>query len=150
MPRAKMASSKTYITEGETPPPSQIGAALEHLASTIAARRSADADSYTWRLLQGKLDDVCKKVSEEAAELGLAAKEAEMLDVYSEDDRLYDAAVDHLRYEAGDLLYHLMVLLERFGVSADELAAELNERMVARERPSGAIRLQEGHVKRGK
>ena len=53
-----MVSSKTYIAEGETPPPSQIGAALECLTATIAARRNADADSYTCRLLQCKLDDV--------------------------------------------------------------------------------------------
>ncbi len=145
-----MANSKTYIAEGEVPPPSQIGAALEHLASTIEQRRDAGEASYTWRLLQGKLDDVCKKISEEAAELGLAAKEAEMLDAYSADDALCDAAVDHMRYEAGDLVYHLMVLLGRFGVPADELAAELNERMRDGERAPGAVRLLEDHVKRGK
>lgn len=36
---------------------------------------------------------------------------------------------DHIRYEAGDLVYHLLVTLERFGVTLDELAGELNARM---------------------
>ena len=40
-----------------------------------------------------------------------------------------DDAHDHIRYEAGDLLYHLMVTLERYGVGLDELAGELKARM---------------------
>ena len=36
---------------------------------------------------------------------------------------------DHIRYEAGDLVYHLLVTLERYGVTLDELAGELNARM---------------------
>lgn len=150
MKMPKMENSKLYIVEGEVPPQSQIGAALDSLAETINSRRDAGESSWTWRLLHGKLDDLCKKVSEEAAEAGLAAKEAEMLDVYSEDDNLYDACVDHLRYEAADTVYHLMVLLARFNISADELAAELNERMTDEERPEGAVRLTEGHIRRGK
>ena len=35
---------------------------------------------------------------------------------------------DHIRYEAGDLLYHLLVTLERYGITLDELAGELNAR----------------------
>ncbi|WP_165253601.1 phosphoribosyl-ATP diphosphatase [Adlercreutzia sp. ZJ304] len=146
-----MNSSKIYIAEGEVPPLSQIGAALDCLAATIESRKSEGRESsYTRILLQGKLDDLCKKVSEEAAEAGLAAKEAEMLNVYSNDEAIIDFAVDHLRYEAADIVYHLMVLLSRFNISMDEFAAELNERMTDEERPSGAARLVEGHIKRGK
>ncbi len=36
---------------------------------------------------------------------------------------------DHIRYEAGDLVYHLLVTLERYNVSLPELAGELNARM---------------------
>ena len=43
-----------------------------------------------------------------------------------------------------------MVLLARFGIPTDELAAELNNRMTEDERPQGAIRLKDDHVKRGK
>lgn len=60
----------------------------------------------------------------------------------------YDAAIDHLRYEAADVVYHLLVLLERFGVSLDEFAAELNTRMTEEERPEGAVVLKPEHVRR--
>ena len=33
-----------------------------------------------------------------------------------------------LGYEAGDLVYHLLVTLERYGITLDELAGELNAR----------------------
>lgn len=135
-------SEKTYIPEGEKPPVSQIGATLEALAATIAARRDAGEESYTHRLLTGDLDKPLKKVAEEAVEVGLAAKDA-----YHSADT-FD--VDHLRYEAADVVYHLMVVLERFGVSLDEFAAELNCRMTEEERPQGAIRLYEDHIRRGK
>ena len=61
-----------------------------------------------------------------------------------------NACTDHLRYEAADVVYHLLVVLERYGIDLDEFAAELNERMTDEERPSGAVRLKQGHVKRGK
>ena len=54
-------SDKTYLPAGETPPASQIGATLEALAATIAARRDAGEESYTHRLLAGPADDVLKK-----------------------------------------------------------------------------------------
>lgn len=143
-------SSKTYIPEGEAVPASQIGATLEALSSTITARRDAGEESYTYRLLTGELDKPLKKVAEEAVEVGLAAKDAYYLGVDDKKTVSYDAAVDHLRYEAADVVYHLLVVLERFGISVDEFAAELNNRMTDEERPQGAVRLYEEHVKRGK
>lgn len=144
--------TKTFMPEGEGAPASQIGASLEVLADTIEARRQVGEESYTYRLLTGKLDTVLKKLTEEAGEVSLAAKEAEMLDAYAGDDDLYDAAVDHLRYEAGDVVYHLLVILARFGISIDELAAEMNSRMREDEISlhEGMIRLQPQHVNRGK
>ena len=161
-------SDKTYLPAGETPPASQIGATLEALAATIAARRDAGEESYTHRLLAGPADDVLKKVMEEAGETALAAKDVESWATSSlaatlavvgadVDDALsvelppeYDAAVDHLRYEAADVVYHLMVVLERYGIDLDEFAAELNDRMTEGERPQGGVRLYEEHVRRGK
>ncbi len=61
----------------------------------------------------------------------------------------YDAAIDHLRYEAADVVYHLLVVLERYGIGLDEFAAELNNRMTDAERPEGGVRLHEDHVKGG-
>ncbi len=158
-------SDKTYIPEGEQTPSSQIGATLEALADTIYARREAGDESYTHRLLTGKVDEPLKKVCEEANEVGLAAKDVEaaraMLTGLSGHEASHpgmvaafakeaDAACDHLRYEAADVVYHLLVVLERYGISIDEFAAELNNRMTDAERPCGAIRLHAEHVKRGK
>ena len=47
-------------------------------------------------------------------------------------------------------MYHLMVLLARFGISNDELAAELNARMQPEERPEGARVMDSEHINRGR
>lgn len=92
-----------------------IGETLESLAATIHGRRDASLEtSYTARLLTDVEDELLKKIAEEASEVIMAAK---------------DNDHDHLRYEAGDLVYHLLVVLERYGVTLDELAGELNARM---------------------
>ena len=154
--------NKTFIPEGEAAPASQIGATLEALAATIAARRDADEASYTYRLLTGNVDGVLKKVMEESGEVALAAKDVEgwatsslaglwrwrRLSVQLPPE--YGEAVDHLRYEAADVVYHLLVVLERYGITLDEFAAELNNRMTEGERPHGAVRLHDEFVRRGK
>ena len=176
--------NKTFIPEGEAVPASQIGATLEALAATIAARRDADEASYTYRLLTGNVDGVLKKVMEESGEVALAAKDVEgwatsslaaavaleaasagtgdaASDVEAADEGAgaplfvqlppeYGEAVDHLRYEAADVVYHLLVVLERYGITLDEFAAELNNRMTEGERPHGAVRLHDEFVRRGK
>ena len=122
-----MPNTKTYLSDDRTPPQSQIGASLESLAHTIHERRNAGDESYTHRLLTGDIDTLLKKVAEEAHEATLAAKDV----VYNEGD---DAQLNHLRYEAADVVYHLMVLLERCGIGLDEFAAELNTRMTTENR----------------
>jgi phosphoribosyl-ATP pyrophosphohydrolase len=92
-----------------------IGVTLMTLAATIESRVDADPEvSYTARLLQGNEDSLLKKIGEEGCEVVMAAK---------------DKDHDHLRYEAGDLVYHLLVVLQRYGVTLAELADELNGRM---------------------
>ena len=103
-----------------------------------------------------------KKVMEEAGEVALAAKDTQRaLDACTAHAHVSpemqeklaarcDAEVDHLRYEAADVVYHLLVVLARFGIGIDEFAAELNNRMRDDERPAGAIRLTDEHVQRGK
>lgn len=176
--------NKTFIPEGEAAPASQIGATLEALAATIAARRDADEASYTYRLLTGNVDGVLKKVMEESGEVALAAKDVEgwatsslaaavaleaasagagdaASDAEAADEGAgaplsvqlppeYGEAIDHLRYEAADVVYHLLVVLERYGITLDEFAAELNNRMTEGERPHGAVRLHDEFVRRGK
>lgn len=91
-----------------------IGETVTGLAEVIRSRRGASPeDSYTARLLQGREDALLKKLAEEASEVIMACK---------------DNDHDHIRYEAADLVYHLMVTLERYGVTLDELAGELDAR----------------------
>ena len=79
-----------------------------------AGRRDASPqESYTARLLTDVEDELLKKLAEEASEVIMACK---------------DNDHDHIRYEAGDLVYHLLVTLERYGITLDELAGELNAR----------------------
>ena len=92
-----------------------IGRTLTTLAGTIHGRWTHSPDeSYTARLLTGKDDTCLGKVVEEAGEVVMACKD---------DDH------DHIRYEMGDLLYHLLVVAERYGVTLEELAGELDARM---------------------
>lgn len=91
-----------------------IGATITGLAAVIHGRRTAaPEESYTAHLLIGKEDTLLKKVTEEATEVVLACK---------------DRDHDHIRYEAADLVYHLLVTLERYGVTVEELAGELDAR----------------------
>ena len=158
-------SDKITVPADEGAPESQIGATLEALAATISARRGAGEESYTHRLLAGKADEPLKKVMEEAGEVALAAKDLEQLlggveahrkNPHVPENRVEnmvrraDAAADHLRYEAADVVYHLLVVLERYHIELDELAAELNTRMTDSERPEGAVRIVDEHLNRGK
>ncbi len=87
---------------------------LAELAATIAARKSAGADtSYTASLLAGGIDKCAKKFGEEAVELLLAAPAG---------DKAHSAA------EAADVLYHLMVLLEATDVPLDDVLDTLAAR----------------------
>lgn len=94
--------------------PGDIGVTMRGLAEVIHGRREASPEtSYTARLLTGPEDKLLKKVAEEATEVVMACKD---------DDH------DHIRYEAADLVYHLLVTLERYGVTIEELAGELDAR----------------------
>lgn len=135
---------KTYLSDDRTPPVSQIGTSLETLANTIHERRGAGEKSYTYRLLNGDVDTLLKKLVEEAHETTLAAKDVEA-------PGSSEREVDHLRYEAGDVVYHLLVLLERCGISIDEFAAELNTRMTEDDikQHGGVVLLKPEYVNRG-
>lgn len=91
-----------------------IGETLTGLAEVIHGRREASPEeSYTARLLTGEEDSLLKKLAEEASEIIMACK---------------DQDHDHIRYEAGDLVYHLLVVMERYGITLGELAGELDAR----------------------
>jgi phosphoribosyl-ATP pyrophosphohydrolase len=103
------APESAPLPEGQS-----LGAELDHLSQTIAARAGDDAkSSYTASLLAAGVEKCAKKLGEEAVETALAAAKA---------DKQQIAA------EAADLVYHLLVLLQASGVSGDEVAAVLKSR----------------------
>src|ERR1700746_1133258 len=81
------------------------------------ARESAEV-SYTRQLLDRGVDHCAKKFGEEAVEAAIAAVSGDRQGVVG---------------EAGDVLYHLLVVLHARGISLDEVEAELG----ARSRQSG-------------
>ncbi|MDB5799121.1 MAG: hisE [Rhodocyclales bacterium] len=87
---------------------------LKRLSTTLAQRKlAAPESSYVARLYAKGTDAICKKVAEEAAETIMAAKDG--------DQR-------HIVYEVADLWFHSMILLAQFGLSADDVLAELHRR----------------------
>jgi len=91
-----------------------LGAVLDDLYAVLQSRKAKmPGGSYTTKLLAGPLDSLLKKIAEESGEVIMAAKDA---------DR------DHLRYEIGDLVYHLLVVMVREGLFPSDLAAELDGR----------------------
>ena len=91
-----------------------FGEVIDELWTVIESRRDADPEaSYTARLLAGHEDKLLKKIAEEAGEVIMAAK---------------DGDTEHLRYEIGDVVYHLLVIMARWGLTPDDLAEELASR----------------------
>ena len=87
---------------------------LTRLEATVAARRAADPDaSYVAKLNARGLPKIAQKLGEEAVETVIAAMA---------NDR------KGLVGEAADLLFHLVVLLNRQGVPLAEVMAELDRR----------------------
>jgi len=75
-------------------------------------KREGSESSYTVKLLRNR-NLLLKKIGEESAEVILAAK---------------DKKREEMVYEAGDLLYHLMVLLYDEGITMEDIYKELEGR----------------------
>ena len=87
---------------------------LSVLESVIAKRDAERPEgAYTTYLFEKGIDKILKKVGEEAAEVIIAAK---------------NHSADELRYEASDLIFHLLVLLREEKLPLDELMVELDRR----------------------
>ena len=94
---------------------------LETLWATIAVRAAErPSGSYTTSLLDGGVDAVGRKVTEEATEVLLAAKDHATAS--TSETRLA------LTGEAADLLYHFLVLLAERGVPPSDVLATLRSR----------------------
>ena len=83
--------------------------------SALIQRRHAEMpeDSYTTRLFIKGVKKIAQKVGEEAVESVVEA---------------VDGNRDRFTYEACDLIYHLLVLVEQMGISLPELERELLKR----------------------
>jgi phosphoribosyl-AMP cyclohydrolase / phosphoribosyl-ATP pyrophosphohydrolase len=104
---------------------------LETLWRTIAARAvDRPAGSYTARLLAGGVDAAGRKVTEEATEMLLAAKDDAVLEAggagRAEPGRAAVRAA--LAGEAADLLYHALVLLAERQMDPAAVIDELRRR----------------------
>jgi phosphoribosyl-ATP pyrophosphohydrolase len=84
---------------------------IAELAALIARRRKEKPEgSYTTYLFQAGVDKIRKKTGEEAVELILARTKDEII------------------YEAADLVYHFLVLLEAEGIGLSAVLQELKSR----------------------
>jgi phosphoribosyl-ATP pyrophosphohydrolase len=96
---------------------SSAGQPFEKLERTIAARAASPTEkSYTSQLLAGGVEKMGPKIIEEAAEVVEAAGEPG------------PAGREHFIREVGDLIYHLMVLLQHRKCSLADVEAELTRR----------------------
>lgn len=94
--------------------PPDLGEVLKSLFAVLEQRkRDMPEDSYTAKLLQGPQDKLLKKIAEEAGEVIIAAR---------------DQDLPQIRYEVADLVYHLLVVMVREGMTLDDLASELADR----------------------
>jgi phosphoribosyl-ATP pyrophosphohydrolase len=90
---------------------------LGRLAAVIESRKPAHggdpAASYVARLFEKGTDAILKKIGEEATETVMAAKDG---------DR------GKIVYEVADLWFHSMIALSHFGLSPQDVLAELARR----------------------
>ena len=88
----------------------------------IVEQRKAEREegSYTVYLFDEGLDKILKKLGEETAETIIAAKNAE-----SGGEEAKEALIG----EVSDLIYHLVVMLNKLGVKPPEIESLLRERM---------------------
>lgn len=87
---------------------------VDDLYHELLERKHGDPSlSYTTKLLQGGVNNIGKKIVEEAAELSFSIK-----------DREEQAII----YEAADLLYHALVGLVYVGIHPDRIRQELQRR----------------------
>jgi phosphoribosyl-AMP cyclohydrolase / phosphoribosyl-ATP pyrophosphohydrolase len=107
--------------------PATVGFAwLETLWATIDARaRTRPESSYTANLLAGGVDAVGRKVTEEATEVLMAAKDDAVAATAGSDRGPSQAA---LAAETADLLYHVLVLCAERALPPGEVLAALRGR----------------------
>ena len=87
---------------------------IRYLQGVIQGRHAEMPEgSYTSKLFTRGVNKIAQKVGEEAVETVIEAVAGNR---------------DAMIYEASDLVYHLLVTLERYGITIEELAGELDAR----------------------
>jgi len=87
---------------------------LDELAETLEGRKNADPEtSYVASLYDKGLDEILKKIGEEATEVIIAAKSGEK------------TAIIH---ETADLWFHTLVMLAQQGLGPGDILSELGRR----------------------
>ena len=87
---------------------------LARLAAVIESRRGGDPDkSYVARLFAKGGDAILKKIGEEATETVMAGKDGDRAKIV---------------YEVADLWFHSLVALAHYGLTPDDVLAELRRR----------------------
>ena len=87
---------------------------LSELSETLESRKNAAPDSsYVASLYDKGLDEILKKIGEEATEVVIAAKSGEK------------TAIIH---ETADLWFHTLVMLAQQGLNPDDILSELARR----------------------
>lgn len=99
---------------------------LDTLWATIESRAAEKPEgSYTARLLEGGVDAAARKVTEEATEVLIAAKDDASAEAIGADR---SSTGDALAGEAADLLYHVLVLLAERGLNPGSVIDKLRVR----------------------
>jgi len=118
-PACHTGSIACFAVPGRADTAPRIGDVLPDLWATITSRAEQRPEgSYTTHLLDGGVDACTRKVTEEATEVLLAAK----------DHAAGTGPAGRVVEESADLLYHLMVLLAERGIGLDEVETELARR----------------------
>jgi phosphoribosyl-ATP pyrophosphohydrolase/phosphoribosyl-AMP cyclohydrolase len=97
---------------GETPAPGFEALARE-FAVILDRKVHPKEGSYTNYLFDKGVEKICKKVGEESSEVIIAAMKG---------------SNDELRYEAADMIYHLMVLMANQGLGWEDILQEIARR----------------------
>jgi len=120
------------VPVGEEGPAPAGAAILDELRRVIAdRRRHAPPGSYTAALLARGADGPLKKLAEESGEVILAAKDVEAARrgaAGAEQAEALRRAREALTWEAADLLYHLLVVLEQAELPSEAVWQELRRR----------------------
>lgn len=103
---------ETTLAKGDEVPPGFEALARE-FAVILDRKAHPKEGSYTNYLFDKGIEKICKKVGEEASEVIIAAMKGNN---------------DELRYEAADLIYHLMVAMANQGLGWEDILKEIERR----------------------